>query len=99
MAAPDIVDRLGLLAKGGHLDLADIVCADAITEIERLRVSKINGIDLDEALRLIRQHMQPGDTLGKMFLRVARALEKPKRADLTKMLSAWKFWGEMTPDF
>lgn len=29
----------------------------------------------DEALRLIRKHMLPGDTLGAMFMRVARALE------------------------
>jgi hypothetical protein len=28
-----------------------------------------------EALRLIRKHMQPGDTVGKMFLRVAKVLE------------------------
>lgn len=32
--------------------------------------------DYAEALRLIRRHMQPGDTVGKMFLRVASALEK-----------------------
>ena len=31
--------------------------------------------DYEEALRLIRQHMRPGDTVGKMFLRVAKALE------------------------
>lgn len=37
---------------------------------------EVNGIDLDEALRLIRRHMQPGDTLGRMFMRVARALEQ-----------------------
>jgi hypothetical protein len=28
-----------------------------------------------EALRLIRKHMQPGDTVGKMFLRLAKELE------------------------
>jgi hypothetical protein len=32
--------------------------------------------DYAEALRLIRKHMQPGDTIGKMFLRVAGALEQ-----------------------
>lgn len=32
--------------------------------------------DYDEALRLIRQHMQPGDTVGQMFMRAARALEE-----------------------
>lgn len=54
-----------------------------------------------EALRLIRKHMQPGDTLGRMFMRVAKALDEPngKRGDLAIVLSAWKFWGEMTPDF
>jgi hypothetical protein len=31
--------------------------------------------DYAEALRLIRQCMQPGDTVGKMFLRAAKALE------------------------
>ena len=33
-------------------------------------------IDYAEALRMIRKHMRPGDTLGKMFMRVARELEK-----------------------
>lgn len=57
--------------------------------------------DYAEALRLIRKHMQPGDTLGKMFMRVAKAMETPgsKRNDLAMALSAWQFWGEMTPDF
>jgi len=32
--------------------------------------------DYAEALRLIRQCMLPGDTVGKMFLRTARALEE-----------------------
>lgn len=36
-SALDIIDRLKLLARGDNLDLADIVCADAIAEIERLR--------------------------------------------------------------
>ena len=31
-----ITERLQLLARGDNLDLADIVCADAIAEIERL---------------------------------------------------------------
>lgn len=35
-----------------------------------------NKIDLNEALHHIRTHMQPGDTLGKMFMRAARALEE-----------------------
>lgn len=34
--------------------------------------------DYAEALRLIRKHMKPGDTVGKMFLRVARALDDCK---------------------
>lgn len=34
--------------------------------------------DYAEALRLIRKHKQPGDTIGKMFLRVAKELEEPK---------------------
>jgi hypothetical protein len=33
------------------------------------------AIDYAEALRLIRKHMQPGDTVGMMFMRVAKALE------------------------
>jgi hypothetical protein len=33
--------------------------------------------DYAEALRLIRKHMQPGDTLGMMFMRVAKELERP----------------------
>jgi hypothetical protein len=37
MTAPDITRRLEILAKGNHLDLADLVCADAITEIKQLR--------------------------------------------------------------
>jgi hypothetical protein len=32
--------------------------------------------DYAEALKLIRRHMRPGDTVGKMFLRVAGALEQ-----------------------
>lgn len=32
--------------------------------------------DYAEALRLIRNHMQPGDTIGKMYLRVAKTLEE-----------------------
>lgn len=31
--------------------------------------------DYAEALRLIRKHQQPGDTLGMMFMRVAKTLE------------------------
>ena len=34
--------------------------------------------DYAEALRLIRKHKQPGDTIGKMFIRVAKSLEEPK---------------------
>ena len=34
-----------------------------------------DALDYVEVLRLIRQHMQPGDTVGKMFMRVAKALE------------------------
>lgn len=33
--------------------------------------------DYAEALRLIRLHMQPGDTLGMMFMRVAKELDRP----------------------
>lgn len=33
-----------------------------------------------EALRLIRKHMQPGDTVGKMFIRVAQELESTTEA-------------------
>lgn len=41
MSSPlDIVDRLKLLARGDHLDLADIVCADAIEEIVRLSAER-----------------------------------------------------------
>jgi hypothetical protein len=29
-----------------------------------------------EALRLVRKHMQPGDTVGKMFMRVAKKLDQ-----------------------
>lgn len=39
-----------------------------------------NEPDYAEALRLIRKHKQPGDTIGKMFMRVAKALEeKPEQ--------------------
>jgi hypothetical protein len=46
MPALDIVDRLKLLARGDNLDLADIVCADAVAEIKRLREDhkKINNL-------------------------------------------------------
>jgi hypothetical protein len=37
------------------------------------------GPDYAEALRLIRKHMQPGDTLGMMFMRVAKELEATER--------------------
>ncbi len=37
-------------------------------------------IDYDEALRMIRKHMKPGDTLGQMFMRVAKALEDANAA-------------------
>lgn len=36
-AGLDIVERLNLLSRGDNLDLADIVCADAVAEIRRLR--------------------------------------------------------------
>lgn len=35
----------------------------------------MNETNYAEALRLIRKHMQPGDTVGKMFMRVAKVLE------------------------
>ena len=35
----------------------------------------MNEPNYAEALRLIRKHKQPGDTIGKMFIRVAQALE------------------------
>jgi hypothetical protein len=31
-----IVERLNIIGTGRHLDLADIVCSDAVSEIERL---------------------------------------------------------------
>lgn len=34
-----------------------------------------NEADYAEALRLIRKHMQPGDKIGMMFVRVAKELE------------------------
>ena len=36
MKALSVIERLKLLARGDNLDLVDIVCADAIAEIERL---------------------------------------------------------------
>lgn len=33
----DITERLEMIASGQHLDLADIVCRDAVREIEQLR--------------------------------------------------------------
>lgn len=47
MTKLDIVARLNLLARGDNLDLADIVCADAISEIKRLRQAL--EVLLDEA--------------------------------------------------
>ena len=38
MPALDIIERLKLLSRGDNLDLADLVCGDAISEIARLRV-------------------------------------------------------------
>lgn len=32
-------------------------------------------MDYAEVLRLIRKHMRPGDTVGMMFMRVAKDLE------------------------
>ena len=55
-----------------------------------------------EALRLIRKHQKhPKDPPSRMFIRVAQELElaqRPRRDDLGKMLNAWKFWGDLSPD-
>jgi hypothetical protein len=45
----DITERLDMIGSGQHLDLADIVCADAVREIETLR---------KEVRRLTRLHPQ-----------------------------------------
>ena len=37
MSVMDITERLAMIGRGEHLDLADIVCADAVREIETLR--------------------------------------------------------------
>lgn len=37
MAQMTLIERLEALGRGEHLDLADIVCADAIAEIGRLQ--------------------------------------------------------------
>ncbi len=62
MPALDIVDRLKLLASGDHLDLADIVCADAIEAIARLRSDTVEECAkvLDEAARDWRRIRDPG---------------------------------------
>ena len=46
----------------------------------------MNEPDYAEALRLIRKHMQPGDTIGKMFMRVAKAMETEQMAKTTEEL-------------
>lgn len=38
-----------------------------------------------EAMRLIRKHMQPGDTIGKMFMRVARELDRAKLSEAVRV--------------
>lgn len=46
--------------------------------MEEARMRKEQDELYTEALRLIRKHMLPGDTLGMMFMRVARELEASK---------------------
>ncbi len=57
---------------------------------------------LSTALRLIRKYQNdPKEKIGQMFIRVALALEEaetPRRDDLAKMLKAWGFWEELSPD-
>ena len=43
--------------------------------------------DYDEALRLIRKYMQPGDRLGQMFMRVAKALETTDEKPAHKIMT------------
>lgn len=42
----------------------------------------MNEPDYAEALRLIREYKQPGDTIGKMFIRVAKALEATESGEV-----------------
>ncbi len=37
MASMDITERLTCVSEGRHLDLVDIVCDDAVSEIQKLR--------------------------------------------------------------
>lgn len=48
--------------------------------------------DYAEALRLIRKHKQPGDTIGKMFMRVAKALEAVE----TRLVPDWEDVEQLT---
>jgi len=54
--------------------------------------------DYAEALRLIRKHMQPGDTVGMMFMRVAKALEPYVSSNVAATVgepAAWRWrWNE-----
>jgi hypothetical protein len=60
MPALDIVDRLKLLSRGDNLDLADIVCGDAIAEIELFRARIAEQAReiarLEESIAMWRKH-------------------------------------------
>lgn len=61
--------------------------------------------DYPETLRLYRKFAShPREPIGQTFTHVAKQLElvrsRPsRRADLAKMLIAWKFWSEMDNSF
>lgn len=57
----------------------------------------MTDVDYAKALRLIRKHMQPGDTVGKMFMRLASALETYDQQDLKEKI-AIGLWHRFAPE-
>lgn len=48
MSRMNITERLTRIGRGEHLDLVDLVCGDAVTEIQRLRTVLLNIQSLAE---------------------------------------------------
>lgn len=55
-----------------------------------------NDVDYTTQLRLLSKYrVRQGETIGQILARVDRS----RREDLSKMLEAWQFWGDLGPEF
>ena len=78
----DITERLERIGRGEHMDLADIVCADAIKEIMRLRAGGYTAGK--ESLRAeLEWHRAEVERLRAVLQEIA------KQADSDSGLAAW----------